>query len=116
MYKEDLALNNLQWLITIKRQDDHLEPIYLSFYLANTPAQAESHQYCLERAAGGIGLHVNVDKTECMCFNQRGNISTQKGGPLKPLDKFIYLGCSVSSTEKGMNSRLAKEQECCELY
>ena len=32
--------------------------------LANTPAQAETLLHSLERAATGIGLHVNVDKTE----------------------------------------------------
>ena len=72
--------------------------------LTNTPAQAESQLHSLERAAGGIDLHVNADKMEYMCFNQRGDISTQKGGPLKLVDKFTYLGISVSSTEKGMNT------------
>ena len=38
--------------------------------LANTPAQAETLLHSLKRAAGGIGLHVNTDKTEYMCFNQ----------------------------------------------
>ena len=37
--------------------------------LANTPTQAEFLLHSLERAAGGIGLHVNADKTEYMCFN-----------------------------------------------
>ena len=32
--------------------------------LANTPAQAETLLRNLERAAAGIGLHVNVHKTE----------------------------------------------------
>ena len=32
-------------------------------HLANTPAQAESLQQSLEWATGGIGLHVNADKT-----------------------------------------------------
>ena len=32
-------------------------------FLANTPAKAESLLLSLERAAGGIGLHVNADKT-----------------------------------------------------
>ena len=32
--------------------------------LVNTPAQTESLLYSLEWAAGGIGLHVNADKTE----------------------------------------------------
>ena len=32
--------------------------------LANAPAQAETLLHCLERAALGIGLHVNAHKTE----------------------------------------------------
>ena len=76
--------------------------------LVNTPAQAESQLHILKRAAGGIGLHVNAEKTECICFNQRGNISTLKGGPLKLVDKFPYLGSSVSSTENDINTRPAK--------
>ena len=35
--------------------------------LANTPNQAETLLHSLERAAAGIGLHVNAHKTECMC-------------------------------------------------
>ena len=56
--------------------------------LANTPAQAEFLLHCLERAAGCIGLHVNADETEYMCFDLTGDISTLKGGPLKLVDKF----------------------------
>ena len=48
--------------------------------LANSPAQAENLLHSLERAAGGVGLHVNADKTEYTCFNQRGDISTVKDG------------------------------------
>ena len=44
--------------------------------LAKTSAQAESLLHSLEQAAGGIGLHDNVDKTKYMCFNQRGDMST----------------------------------------
>ena len=57
--------------------------------LANTPSLAESLLYRLERVAGGIGLHVNADKTEYMCFNKRGNISTLYSGSLKLVDKFV---------------------------
>ena len=70
--------------------------------------QAKSLLHSLKWAAGGIGLHVNIDKTECMCFNEIGDISTLKGGPLKLVDKFTYLGSSVSSTKKEINIRLAK--------
>ena len=76
--------------------------------LANTPAQAESLLHSLQRAVGGIGLHVNADKIEYMCFNQRGNISTLKVEPLKLVDKFTYLGDSISSTEHEINTRLAR--------
>ena len=64
--------------------------------LANSPAQAESLLHSLERAPGGIGFHVNADKTEYMCFNQSGDISAVKGGPLKLVVEFTYLGSSVS--------------------
>ena len=76
--------------------------------LGNTPAKAESMLHRLERAAGSIGLNVNADKTEYMCFNQRGVILKLKGGPLKLADKFIYLGSSVYSTENGIDMRLIK--------
>ena len=42
------------------------------------------------------------------CFNQRGNISTLNGSSLKLVEKFTYLGSSISSTENDMNTRLAK--------
>ena len=54
--------------------------------LANSPAQTESLLLSLERAAGGIGLHVYADKIEYMRFNERGDIFTLKGGPLKLVD------------------------------
>ena len=76
--------------------------------LANTPVQAETLLHSLEWAAGGMGFHINTDKTEYICFNQRGDISTLKDEPLKLVDKFTYLGSSVLSTEKDINMWLAK--------
>ena len=76
--------------------------------LANTPNQAETLLHSLERAAAGIGLHVNAHKTEYMCFNQAGDISTLDGTSLKLVDKFTYLGSSVISTEKDIDTRLTK--------
>ena len=51
--------------------------------LANTPNQAETLLYTLERTATGIGLPVNAHKTEYMCYNQTGDISTLNGTSLK---------------------------------
>ena len=85
--------------------DDYADDIVL---LANTPNQAKTLLHSLERAATGIDLHVNAHKTEYMCYNQTGNISTLDGTSLKPVDNFTYLGSSVSSTEKDIDTRLTK--------
>ena len=71
-------------------------------------AQAETQLHSLEQAAAGIGLHVNAHKTEYMCPNQTGDIFTLNGSALKLVDKFTYLGSSVSSTETDIDTRLAK--------
>ena len=76
--------------------------------LTNTPNQAETLLHSLEWAATGIGLYVNAHKMEYMCYNQMGDISTLDGTPLKLVDKFTYLGSSVSSTKKDINARLTK--------
>ena len=67
--------------------------------------RAETLLHSLERAAAGIGLYVNAHKTEYMCYNHTGDISTLDGTPLKLVDKFTYLGSSV---EKDINTRLTK--------
>ena len=64
--------------------------------------------YIVERTAAGIGRHVNANRTEYMCFNQTGDISTLNDSTMKLADKFICLGSSVSSTETDINTRLAK--------
>ena len=74
---------------------DHADDIAI---LANTLNQAETLLHSLERDAAGICLHVNAHKTEYMCYNQTGDISTLDGTSLKLVDKFTYLGSSISST------------------
>ena len=75
--------------------------------LANTPNQAETLLHSLERVAAGIGLHVNAHQTEYMCCHT-GDISTLNGTSLKLIDKFTYLGSSVSSTEKDIDTQPTK--------
>ena len=84
--------------------------------LANAPAQAETLLHSLELAAAGIGFHINAHMTEYNCFNQRGNISTLNGNSLKLVDKFPYLGSSVSSSETDINRRLAKAWTAIDSY
>ena len=76
--------------------------------LANTPDQAETLLHSWERAAAGIGLYVNAHKMEYICYNQTGDISTLEGTPLKLVDKFTYLGSSVESNKKDIETRLTK--------
>ena len=71
--------------------------------LANTPTPTKSLLHSLEQAAGDIGLLMNADKTEYMCFNQEGDISTLSGSSLKLVDKFTYLSSSILSTESDFN-------------
>ena len=77
-------------------------------FLANTIAKAKTLLHSLERASAGRGLHVNTHMTEYKCYNQRGDISTLKGGTLKLVDRFTFQGSSVSSPETDTNMRLAK--------
>ena len=55
-----------------------------------------------------VCLHVNAHKMEYMCYNQTGDVSTLDRTTLKLVDKFIYLGSSISSTEKYIDTRLTK--------
>ena len=48
------------------------------------------------------------NKTEYMCFNQKGDISTLNGVSLKLVYKFYYLGSCVSFTENDISKHLAK--------
>ena len=43
-----------------------------------------------------------------MCYYQTGDISTLDGTSLKLVEKFTFLGSSVSSTEKDNNTQLTK--------
>ena len=50
--------------------------------LGDTPTQTKSLLHSLEQAVGGIGLYVNANKTEFMCFKQEGAIFTLSDKPL----------------------------------
>ena len=76
--------------------------------VANAPVQAETLLHSLKRETAGIGLQVNADKMEYMCFNQRGDIFTLNDSSLKLVDMFTYLVSNVSSTENDINTRRAK--------
>ena len=72
--------------------------------LTNASAQAETLLHSLERAAAGIGLHVNAHKTEYMRFTQTGNMSTLNCISLKLVDKFTYRESNLSPTQTDINT------------
>ena len=76
--------------------------------LANTPNQAETLLNNLERAAAGIGFHVNAHKTEYMCYNQTGDISTLDGTTLKLVDNSPTLEAVSHQPKNDINIRLTK--------
>ena len=109
-------INSTFWLNIKKKQKNRQYPTetitdkdYVDnlAILANTSAQVETILHSLEQAAGCIGLQVEANKTEYMGFEQEGAISTANGKPLKLVDKFTYLGSSISSNESDVNICLA---------
>ena len=74
---------------------------------ANSSSKANALLHSLENAAKD-GLHVNVDKTEYMCFNTQGSLNTIKSEPLKQVDTFTYMGSNISSSEADVKSRIGK--------
>ena len=74
--------------------------------LANATAQAETLLHNLEWAAAGVYQY--TQEGIYVCFNQTGDIFTLNSSSLKLVNKFIYRGSSVSSTETDIDTRLAK--------
>ena len=69
----------------------------------------KQRHYCIvwnepQLALASMSMHTKLN----ICYNQTGNIATQDGASLKLVDKFTYLGSSVSSTEKDIDTRLTK--------
>ena len=62
----------------------------------------------MEQAARSIGLYINLNKTEFMCFNQYGTISPLNSTPLKYVGPFIYLGSNIASIESDVNKHTGK--------
>ena len=75
--------------------------------LPNTPKQAKHYCILRNKPPQALASMSIAHKTECMCFNQTGDISPLDRSSLKLVDKFTYLGSRVSSTEKDIDTRLS---------
>ena len=52
--------------------------------------------------------HVNSKKTEFITFNTNGEIKAKNETPLKNVKEFTYLGSNIASSEKDVDTRIAK--------
>ena len=55
-----------------------------------------------------IYICIYTETKQCMCFNQKEEISTLNESSLKLVDKFTYLESSISSTENDINMQVVK--------
>ena len=64
----------------------------------------------MEDAAKEIGLNINTAKTEYMTLNldNTDKIKSLSGNEINKVKDFKYLGSYISTTEKGLDIRLAK--------
>ena len=76
--------------------------------LSDTIEEASKLLHLVESAASEIGLYINAKKTEFICYNQHGNITSKSGVAIKSVDEFNYLGSNIHSTEKDIITRKAK--------
>ena len=67
-----------------------------------------SYIWCWFFEHWGQGSNLSRTRPFFTRANQTGDISTLDGTPLKLVDKFTYLGSSVSSTEKDIDTRSTK--------
>ena len=81
-------------------------------FLASAPDLLHS----LEKVARAIGLYMNANKMEYMCFKQKGAICTFSSKPLKLVYQFTYLSSNISLTESDVNICLAKTWNAISVY
>ena len=95
---DSIYLHANKWALTCLKS--YLQTIYLQILYI---------YYCIvwnapQQALVSMSMHTKLN----ICYNQTGNIATLDGASLKLVDKFTYLGSSVSSTEKDIDTRLTK--------
>ena len=79
--------------------------------LSDTLDEAQTLLQRLESAAMLVGLVMNENKTEYMCFHQgtpSPKLLAQSGYELKRVSDFLYLGSWVNTSERDLSVRIAK--------
>ena len=69
--------------------------------LSDNSYTAQNLLYILQQSAAFIGLHVNVTKTNYMCYNPDGPIENLNKTPLKKENHFVILRRKISVVHNG---------------
>ena len=78
--------------------------------LADVLKDATFLLHSIERTAKEIGLYLNADKTEFICFNQDASegMRSLNSEKIKQVDDFKYLRSYITSTKHDVNIGLGK--------
>ena len=77
--------------------------------ISETIEQAQLFLLRVENCAAQVGLHANADKTKYMTYNLEDSyLKSLSGADIEHVDDFLYLGSWVDTSEKDLNTRIAK--------
>ena len=77
--------------------------------ISETIEQAQLFLLRVETCAAQVGLHANADKTKYMTYNlEESYLKSLSGDDIEHVDDFPYLGSWVDTSEKDLNTRIAK--------
>ena len=89
--------------ITGASPSDCLGHFFFLFFLGGGLTPLQRCSWCILKCLQPLGY-----KTELMCFNQNGVISSLNGKSLKLIDQFANLVSNISSTESDVNLHRGK--------
>ena len=106
-----------------RRRSRRVGPVYITdldfaddlALLASEIRNAQEMLTRLEMEASKVGLHLNVEKTEVMVFNQENDfdIKAKSGEIIKNVDEFKYLGSYIGSSTHDVKVRKALAWAAC---
>ena len=105
------AVNSETLFAWKNKQEFTFVHIFMAFFKTSTSSYRLSDAHSergFQNSSGKICTQQSLHVCSSVSENQTGDISTLDGTSLKLVDKFTYLGSSVSSTKKDIDTRLTK--------
>ena len=99
--------------MAVKKQDDQHEHTFSNYVRIRDAVRNTCQRRWTIGKSGERGPEISIlparhDDDDDMFYNITGDISTLNGSSLKLVDKFTYLGSSVSSIKTDIDTRLTK--------